>query len=259
MVYDTLTVKLLTMLSGEADGSINALIARFLLEHGDELQDLSVKELASRAHVGTGTVSRFAREAGFESFGQLKEAYAGFSQLYETVQGSDSSERASNLARLIESAIRQVERTLDYEALERLVDDLERYESVSVFGLLKAQAAATDLQVDLLMQGKYAETSTSLAEQMDRIAHAARDELIVIFTYTASYFDYHDLSDALRRLDRPKVWVVCGDLRELPFFVSDRLSFVSNHDRFGHPYQLEYVANLIAQTLASRSKSSGEI
>jgi hypothetical protein len=72
----------------------------------------------------------------------------------------------------------------------------------------------------------------------------------VVFSYTGSYFDVRDLRESLARLDRPKIWMVCGSPRPLPPFVADRLSFSSNQSRFGHPYQLEYVAGLIAQEYA---------
>ena len=68
MTYDKLTVALLSMLSAEDRDSTNAQVARYLLAHADEAGALSIKELAAAAHVGTGTISRFARDAGFASF-----------------------------------------------------------------------------------------------------------------------------------------------------------------------------------------------
>ncbi len=252
MTYDKLTVMLLSMLSTEERNSTNALVARYLLEHAGEVADLSVKELAAACHVGTGTVSRFARDAGFGSFGELKDAFAGFGRAFEQVEGPAPEARAAALASHVSSTLGQVAASLDYAALDRLVSDLVRYEKVSAFGLLKAQAAALDLQVDLLMQGKHIETCTSLAEQMERIAQARSDELVILFSYTGAYFEYRDLAEALRRLNRPRLWMVCGERRRLPNYVSDVLFFDSSLDKLGHPYQLEFVAGLIAQEFATQ-------
>lgn len=251
MTYDKLTVTLLSMLAGEERGSTNALLARYLLAHADELGSLSNKELASACHVGSGTVSRFAREAGFTDFGELREAFAGFSRGFSQVEGADVVDRASELAAHVTSGVDQVAKSVDEAALARLVADLMRYEKVSTYGLLKGQAAALNLQVDLLMQGKWVDTRTSLAEQMDHIASAGRDELIMLFSYTGAYFEYRDLSQSLRRIDRPRIWMVCGRRKQQPDYVSDLLLFESDLDRLAHPYQLELVAGLIAQEYAA--------
>ena len=253
MVYDRLSVTLLGLLSTEGADSASAQIARHVLSHAHELSDLSVKELAAACHVGVGSVSRFAREAGFEDFTELRDAFAEASRSYELMDASDPELRKSLLAERIASSVDLVARTVDRAALARLAEDLARYDKVHAFGLLKAQAAALDLQVNLLMQGKYVATCTSPAEQFDRIARARADELVVAFSYTGSYFETRDLRKALARLDRPKIWVVCGDARPLPPFVADCLPFASDQSRFGHPYQLEYVADLIAQEYAARN------
>lgn len=252
MTYDALTVKLLTLLSGEGRDSTNATIARCLLEHAGKVEALSVKRLAELAHVGTGSVSRFARDAGFASFAELSEAFALFGRSYERVEGESTVARARELAGYVAGSLDQAVQRLDVAALARLVDDVARYSRVSAYGLLKGQAAALDLQVDLLMQGKYIDTRNSFADQIDHIARAGRDELIVVFSYTGAYFEYADISQAMRRLDRPRIWMVCGARHEQPDYVSDLLLFSSDLDRLTHPYQLELVAGLIAQEYAAR-------
>ena len=251
MIYSKSPIALLTLLAAEEASSTNAQIARYLLAHGGDVEALSVKSLASACHVGTGTVSRFARDAGFESFAELREELAAAGECFERVGGDDAEERAASLARTITDTISQAAAGVDRAALTRLVADLHAYDEVGVYGLLKAQSAALDLQVDLLMLGKLADTCVPLADQTRRIVEAGRNKLVIVFSYTGSYFDGVDVTEILSRIDRPKIWVVCGEAGPLPSFVSDRLIFSSDHLQFGHPYQLEYVAGLIAQEFAA--------
>lgn len=251
MIYDKLTVALLSMLSAEDRQSVNAQIARYLLGRVGETGELSVKEIAAACHVGVGTVSRFARDTGFENFAELREAFGSFARPQVVCEGDGVTDRASTLADRIGEAVGQAASSLDEAALSRLVGDLARYEKVSAFGLLKGQAAALDLQVDLLMQGKWVDTCTALSEQMARIASAGRDELVIVFSYTGAYFEYGDLTEAMRRLDRPKIWMVCGARRPQPDYVSDMLAFGSSLGLAGHPHQLEMVAGVIAQEYAA--------
>lgn len=252
MIYDKLTVALLGTLSTERRDSTNAHIARYLLTHQEELGELSVKKLAQACSVGTGSVSRFCREVGFESFEELRQQFCASTRSYEPVEPRDERGEAYGLAATVGSTLVQAAQSVDDAALSALVDDLFAYEKVSAYGMLKAQAAAVDLQVDLLMQGKLIETCVSHAEQLKRIAEAGSDELIIVFSYTGSYFDSRDLSEAMRRIARPKIWVVCGKRHQLPPFASGRLLFSSSGRQLGHPYQLELMAGLIAQEYARR-------
>lgn len=269
MIYHKLPVALLSLLSSQAEDATSTQIARHVLSHASAGRDLSVKSIAAACHVGVGTVSRFVREAGFGSFAELRDAFAQYGRGFERVGGAadgadagaaeaadgagaaGAADRAARLERAVASSLARARASVDLAAVGRLVADLHAYEDVGVYGLLKAQAAALDLQVDLFSLGKLADTCTQLSEQAARIAAAGADKLVVVFSYTATYFDAVDVASALRRSDRPRVWVVCGESRPLPPFVHDRVLFASDHSRLAHPYQLEFVAGLIAQEYAA--------
>lgn len=256
MIYDKLFVGLMGLLAAEEADATNARIARYVLTHAHELGDISVKALATACHVGTGSVSRFVREAGFGSFAELREAFVEALYEFERLEGANSDERGRALSARVVSSIERAAATVDSAALSRLVADLASFDRVSAYGFLKAQAAALDLQADMLMQGRYVSTCVSPADQIDRIERAHADELVLVFSYTGSYFDAYDLRASLTRRDRPKIWMVCGSARPLPPFVADCLLFSSDQSRFGHPCQLEYVAALIAQEYAARCAAS---
>ena len=258
MIYDKLPVALLSALAAERQDSTNAVIARYLITHVDELADASVKGIARACNVGAASVSRFCRDVGFESFDELRAALADTRRSFEVASTADSfAERAGAHAEAVSASLSQAARSIDTRMLEQLVSDLHSYEQVSAYGLLKAQAAAIDLQVDLLMLGKQIGTCTAYAEQLDRIAHARRDELIVLFSYTGDYFGARDLADALARLDRPRIWMVAGTRKPQPNYVYGCLAFDSDHSQLAHPFQLEMVEALIAQEYARSTCQKG--
>ena len=251
MIYDKLPVALLTALASERQGSTNATIARYLIAHGSELGDASVKGIARACNVGVASVSRFCRDVGFTSFDELRGALTATSRSFEVASTADSlAQRTTDHAEAVAESLRQVARSMDGRMLQALVADLHSYDKVSAFGMLKAQAAAIDLQVDLLMLGKQVDTCVAYAEQLDRIARAGRDELIVIFSYTGDYFSARDLTDALARIDRPRIWIIAGARKPQPDYVYGCLAFDSSLSQLGHPFQLEMAEALIAQEYA---------
>lgn len=253
MIYNRLAVALLSSLSGERGTSTNAVIARYLVTHAQELGDATIKGIAAACNVGVGSVSRFCRDTGFAGFDDLRSALMEARHSFERAsQANAFALRANEHAGLVSESLLQVALTIDERLLEALVDDLCAFERVFVCGMLKAQAAAVDLQVDLLMLGRYADTCVSYAEQLDRIAHAGRNDLVIVFSYTGAYFEAHDLSATLARLDRPRIWMVAGARRSQPDYVYGCLSFASGQGQLAHPFQLEMAAALIAQEYARR-------
>ncbi len=251
MIYDKLIVALLSALATEREETTNATIARYLVTHIEDLDDVTVKGVASACNVGVGSVSRFCRETGFRGFDELRRALMEAGPSFELAP--------TDHAGFVGASIVQAERSVDKKMLRALVDDLRVYQKVFVCGMLKAQAAAVNLQVDLLMQGKLVHTSVSYAEQLGHIAAAARDEMVVVFSYTGSYFDAYDLSDSFARLDRPRVWMVTGTKRPQPEFVYGCLSFKSSHSQLAHPFQLEMIAALIAQEYARAMERTNDL
>lgn len=250
MIYDTLHVALLSSIAAD-ERSTTAAIARYVLERGFRVGDLTVRGLADACHVGTGTVSRFCREVGFENFEEMREALSSADRSFRRASSAEQARSASE-------AMLDVVNSVDANAVSALANDVLAYDKVSAFGLLKGHAAATCLQVDLVMQGKYVESCVSYAEQVERLRSAGRDELFVVFSYTGSYFDSERLRKGLRRLDRPRIWMVCGQGVPIPEPVYATLSFETDFGRLGHPYQLQMAASMVAHEFARVCEEAGE-
>ena len=61
---------------------------------------------------------------------------------------------------------------------------------VAVFALLKAQAATLCLQSDLWMLGRPVYSHISFQQQQEYLNSCPPDSLLVVFSYTGSYFSY---------------------------------------------------------------------
>ena len=246
MIYDKLPVVFLSALAAEKKDSTNKIIAEYILAHQDEIQDLSIKELASLCHVGTGSLSRFVRDIGLNDFAELKMLLNNTFYRFDQAEGNVYEAQADHIS----SAVRIALQSLDHEKIQNLCRDIHDYENVYACGLLKAQNAAVDLQVDLRMLGKDVRTSVAYAEQIDQILQAGKKDLIIVFSYTGSYFEYQSLRGKEKYLLLPKIWMVCGTDKELPRYVDDVIRFTSDGSQRSHPFQLEAVESVIVQEYA---------
>ena len=162
MIYDKLPIVFLSTLVSEKNGSTNSQIAAYILNHLEEVQNLGIKEIAKECNVAVSSISRFCKEVGLRDFAELKELLLSTDLSFE-----DHSHATSKQARLhdyshkVRESIIMVEKSIDMDAVIDLCKDINEYQKVAIFGLLKAGAVAFNLQGDLLMLNKQVYTNIS--------------------------------------------------------------------------------------------------
>lgn len=251
MIYDKLPIVLLSTMASERKDSTNSEIASFILSHYDEVKDLGISELAKVCHVSNSSISRFCKEIGLEGFAELKELLASTNFYFEKhAAKSSSQDRLKENAKLIKQSIEQVENSLSMRSITELCEDIRKYKKISAFGMLKAETVAMNFQSDMLMLGRQVYTSVSFQHQLDHILSAKSDELIIIFSYTGSYFETNNFRGKKNLLKNPKIWMIAGERKDYPDFIDRVICFDSDHNQGSHPYQLQFVESVIVQEYA---------
>lgn len=255
MVYDKLPIVFLSTIASEKSGSINSTIASYILDHLGEVRNIGIKEMAARCNVAVSSISRFCKEIGLRDFVELRELLLSTDLSFEEQSVSSRlSQRTEEYATKVIESINMVKNSVDLTKIQPICDDIRKYKRVAVFGLLKAGSVAINLQGDLLMLGKQVYTNVSYTEQIKYILTANEEDLIIIFSYTGSYFDYQDLRALKKQLVHPKIWLISSGRIDYPDYVDELILFDSLQDQGSHPYQLQFIAGLIAQEYSKTHK-----
>lgn len=252
MIYDKLPVVFLSTIASEKKDTTNSLIASYILQHLDDMHHIGIKQMAAECNVAFSSISRFCREIGLRDFSELKELLRTTDLRFEQACQGEDAQRMHAYTERVRKSVMMTERSLDPAALDRLCRDLASYERIAAFGLLKAGCAALSLQADLLMLGRQIYTNISYAEQIRYLEKTDRSDLVLIFSYTGTYFESHDIRLLGRRLTLPKIWLITGGREKPPGFIDEVLRFDSGLDQISHPYQLQICAGIIAQLFAAR-------
>lgn len=248
MIYDKLPIVFLSTIASEKKDSTNSQIATYILDHLDELQNIGIKQMASECSVAISSISRFCKEIGLRDFAELKDLLLSTDLYFEEQSALKSpKDRLHDYSKKVKQSIEMVENSIDMAAITDLCNDIYNYQRVAVFGLLKAGAVCLNLQGDLLMLGKQVYTNISYQQQMEYIMSANEEDLIIIFSYTGSYFDYQEIRAAKNQLKIPKIWFISSEKSEFSTFLDRIITFKSLQDQNSHPYQLQFIASLIAQ------------
>lgn len=253
MFYSKLPIMFLSeMVSSDSD-STNGRIAAYILEHIEEVKQDSIRDLAAKVYVSTSSISRFCREIGLQDYTELKALLTSTSLNFEVCSQSPSpQEQKIDYISAVQDSLTKVRDSLDMEKLYQLAKDIRQYKRVSIFGVLKAETVAMNLQSDLVMLGKSSTTKVRFAQQADYLANADEDDLVIIFSFTGIYFGY-GMPQGYRsqRKHRPKVYfITSGPKANTPNLYDETIWFDSVQNQASHPYQLQLVGSLLAQCYA---------
>lgn len=248
MLFSKLPIVFLSAIASEKNGSTNSTIATYILSHLDEMKYIGITEFANKCNVSNSSISRFCKEIGLENFSELKSIISSIEfHEDEEIKSDNYSDRMMNYAQSITNSILQVSSSLSEELMKELLVDIHRFKKIATFGLMKAETAALILQSDLLNYKKNIYTNLSYKEQMEFIEESSDDTLIIIFTYTGSYFKYNDRRNYMNKKNIPKIWMISGENEDEPHYVYKKITFSSPQDYISHPYQLDFVATTLAQ------------
>lgn len=243
MIYPKLPIVFLSTIASEKADSTNSQIASYLLDHLDEVKDMGIKEMASQCHVAISSISRFCKEIGLRDYVELRELLTGTELYFEESSPADYSKQ-------VQACIEQVASSIDIKAIQELCQSIKKHDQVAIFGLLKAGSVALNLQVDLLMLGKQVYTQIAYANQMEYLFQATDQDLIIIFSYTGTYFNDEELRSRKKKLKDPEIWMITSTNKTYPDYIDHVILFDSKQDQLSHPYQLQFIAGLIAQEYA---------
>lgn len=251
MIYDKIPVILLSKIASLSDDSTNCHIASYILSNIDTVLFESISDLAKNCNVANSSVSRFCRDIGLSDFFELKELLEGTKLYFENASRQVSpEERAKEHAGVLSNSLERVANSLNYAVVKELVLDINNYKKVTALGLLKAETAAINLQADLFMLKKFINTKLAFDEQLKFIEEADDKDLILIFSYTGTYF-----AEGLRQIEKkgknPRIYLISGDAdKNINPIIYKKLSFSSPQNQLSHPYQLIFISSLLSQEYA---------
>ena len=223
-------------LASEKKDSTNSQIATYLLNHLDDIKDIGIQEMAKECSVAMSSISRFCKEIGLNDFNELRELLISTKMNFEQYSSSSKAKnRLEEYSLKVKESITMVEKSIDMQQIDALCKEIQKYQ-----------------QSDLLMLGKQTYSHISYKQQLQYISSTNEDDLLIIFSYTGCYFDYPDIRTLKNKLKKPQIWLISSKQESYPDFIDHVITFDSKQDQNSHPYQLQFIASLIAQEYARR-------
>lgn len=139
-------------------------IAKYLLEHGLEVKDASVEELAELTQTSSASIVRLCKKLGMSGYRDFriqfiseyeKSSHAVLVDANMPFRKGDTYEQiAWRLGNLAANAINNAITSFNYRQLERVVDKLEHADVINVFTVGTSIPAALDFKTKLMRMGR---------------------------------------------------------------------------------------------------------
>lgn len=139
ILYD----RLLILLNESSSDSTFYHIALAMLQNMELLHSLAINEVADLCRVSKSTISKFIRALGYEDYAEFREAARLEENKYHVsynfsvdVIGYLESHSVQEYTQEIAKDIQLTAQQLDWDAVDRLVDDLIYYKKVFALGMM---------------------------------------------------------------------------------------------------------------------------
>lgn len=184
-------------------------IAKAMLDHFEEISNLTIYELADLCYVSPASISRFIRTLGFDNYSDFKKECK--STMSIDVDYSKAVNKATKediepiFQRYTNNIIENLQFTLDkldYEQLERIANKLYNTNDIALFGLEFANILGQHFQIKMASMNKFVKIGMTYEEQIE-IAESLKDGAVVlIMSLEGGYFYRSDkVMEILKKKD----------------------------------------------------------
>lgn len=174
----------------ECDRSTDFRIAEYLLQHLDELETVSMDDIAHGTYVSKSTISRFVRKYGFESYDAFLSSVSDFSHGNHQINLRLTNDEVALIADepasyfetyvdAIRASLDDLKRSVDVQDLEDLMD-LLCSRPCALLACDQPMVLARELQLELLRQGVVVQLGLTEPKRQ-QIAHDLQEGSFALF------------------------------------------------------------------------------
>lgn len=262
MTLPKLPYILLELINNESSDAVDYIIARYLLDHFDQLDSASIQDISDACGVSKSTMSRFCRKAGLEDFQEMKDQLhnAKLKPSYKFNVPMHGTDGKGYLQAVSEQVLR-LDAALDYQKIDTLVKEIYESRNIILLGSMQAMNPAVNLQQDMLFSHKVMRVPSMFSLQINAIERARPQDLLICFSNSGQFFErLFDNQGDMNLLKELRIWMITGNEKAEKYsYVDEVIMIPQNHGYISHPLQFNLTARVICLAYAEYyQKMNGE-
>ena len=174
-------------------------IAQSMLNHYDEIPDLTIHELAEKCYCSASSLSRFIRLLGFENYATFREACMHVLDIDVDYSIELSKATKSDIKPIYERYTQHVHENLDYILshmdylkMDRICKMIYESKQFAFFGLEFAMLLGQHLQIKMAEMNKLVRIGNTYKEQKEIASALPEGSVVMIASLEGSYFIHNE-------------------------------------------------------------------
>lgn len=237
-------------------------IARYILNHGEDVLSMSVKELAKKTYTSPATIVRLCKKIGLEGYNDFKIKYSAELQydLHHTdridvnfpFQKEDSYPLICHkLASLSQEVIADSIQLLDFDELERIIHLLYQHHNIDIYGNGNSLLAAMSFQHKMMRINRNVNLKILQGEQAFMSYNSDERHVAMIISYSGETNELIQIADTLKEKKTPIIVLTSiGDNRlshyaDYILNIGSREKIFTKIAPFSSQISMEFLLNII--------------
>lgn len=237
-------------------------ISRYILNNGEDVLSMSVKELSKKTYTSPATIVRLCKKLGLEGYNEFKIKYSAELQFDKRnkkridvnfpFQPNDNDETiAKNLLSMTKEVINDTHQLLDFNNLKTIVDILYNAQEIDIYGSGNSILVGLSFQHKMARIGKNVNIRTIPGEQIFLTSISNEKKAAILISYSGETSDLIRFANILKTKKTPIIAITSlGDnqlskLADYILHVDSREKIFSKMAPFSSQISMEYILNLI--------------
>lgn len=197
----------------ESYTSTEKLIAKYILEHGNEILNYSAQTLGEKTNTSAAAIIRFSKKIGFKGFSDLKMNLAqshsneqhGLDVDIIFNENDDMTSLVDKGCRLNMNTVLKTYQLINISDLEKAINLLCEASTIYLFGVGGSSVIANDIEQKLIRIGKKVIYNNDLHIQMTFTQSMTKDDVALIISYSGTTTGLVDISKILVEKNIPYI------------------------------------------------------
>ena len=237
-------------------------IARYILNHGDDVLSMSVKQLAQHTYTSPATIVRLCKKIGLDGYNDFKIKYSAELQydLHHTdridvnfpFDKEDSYPIICHkLATLSQEVIADTIKLIDFQQLEHIIDLIYQYPTIVIYGSGNSLLAAMSFQHKMMRISRDVNLRVLHGEQIFMSYNTNHDRIAMIISYSGETNEVIQIAQTLKEKKTPLIVLTSiGDNRlshyaDYILNIGSREKIFTKIAPFASQASMEYLMNVI--------------
>ncbi|MCR5230675.1 MAG: MurR/RpiR family transcriptional regulator [Solobacterium sp.] len=211
--FNTLT-SLLSYLNTNDEDQTYFLLAKYLLEHMDTIEKLSIYKVAKDCFVSRSSIHRFVHLLGFDSFSVFKKnAREAREHFHRFIDYVDYDDFANGLSNALKAMTEDINKSISTLEMRNVCAKIHHAENIILFMSEASSSAVKQFQQEMLCVGKVIRVITDYAQDTKLLESLGENDLMITGSASGNYA--HVIAPDLESIKARKVLVTYNHSRKL--------------------------------------------